>query len=361
MNSFGRRLEILRYLKDSAMSKSTEEIINHLMNREMLCHPTDARRDSANRRTVQRDLRELSDNRNSDNPYALRWSCGQQVDVSGSTIRWNIDNEHSGDFSFAKTTQETALAFVLAKKHLPYVIPLSSYNLLKGHFDRALDKIDRQSNSVQRRDLRRLVKRVEFDQRGQRLQTAASLNLETLDIIYAALADNKQLKFTYYDRSRVLHPAGVVIKSPKLYLVGKLGDKQGYTVFLIQRISDIAISVLDSKIPSGFDLKRFIERGFLQIKLDNSTQSIVLRVEHSQESNHLINDLSENQIHPQQTLVKKNGDDPHYVLTLPGPLTADLQSWILGRGRFITVLEPASARAIMIEEIRRMGSNHALL
>ncbi|MCB1614679.1 MAG: hypothetical protein KDI30_01570, partial [Pseudomonadales bacterium] len=185
LRSFKRRLEILTYIRQSRLPVETGEIIQHIQDKGLLESDSKA---TANR-MINRDLNELSDNKNSINEFGLRCTRGDR-----NSWTWWIDAIESQWHTDVKSMpQEVALALALTEKHLQKNMPTTTFRVLQNHVENAREKMLSGTDKADRKNLQRLISRVEINQRGQRLMDPSHLDMNVLNTIYEALAKNKRL------------------------------------------------------------------------------------------------------------------------------------------------------------------------
>jgi len=352
LNPFLRRVQILRWLHNcNGMPSTVKEIIEHLKRERFL----EGQSASAQLKTIQRDLVVLSDQKTKDNQLGLEWQKGES-----NELKWWIEEPGHLDFELTRIAPDDLLTTIqLAKKHLVNVMPPYAYLSLGRYFASAEKQINERLKD-KRRNLSRLIDRIHVDQRGQRLLEPRSIREDILNRIFDALEQNKQLQITYNGKAQILHPAGVIIKPPKTYLLAKHAQylEQGYRSYLIHRIEEATRMTLTSKIPSTFNLKEYVLSGESDTPLFQSTakiestatKKIVLKI-YLANSGNLFSDLKETppfsaqKISKIKTEEKGNEEGCEFcLLQFESKLTTQLEEWILGRSTFVEVLEPTSLR-----------------
>lgn len=372
ISPFLRRVQILRWLHNSnGMPTTVREIIGHLK-RERFLEDQSA---SAQLKTVQRDLIELSDQKTKDNQLGLSWQKGE-----ANELKWWIEEPGHLDFEVTKIAPDDLLTTLqLAKKHLVNVMPPYAYLALGRYFDSAERQINERLTH-KRRNLNRLIDRIHVDQRGQRLLEPRSIREEILNSIFDALEQNKQLQITYRGKQHRLHPAGLIMKPPKTYLLA-LHDKykdQDFRPYLVHRIEKVVRLGLDAEIPEDFDLKDYVLKGNSDTPLPigrvmegakdrtiegtmdeyntkNKTEDIVLKI-HLKNSGNLIADLRETPPFINQSI--QSIDAESCQLHFRSKLTTQLEEWILGRSIFVEVLEPLTLRKHFKEITSNMAKKY---
>ncbi len=369
MKTFVRRLAILDYLRASKIEKSTDEILSHLLSSDYLVGATDecdltgssSQSYSSARRTIQRDLNFLYGandvlNQEGDNDFGLEAERG-----SGKSLLWSLDPYSTLAYDFEKMPTYLALSFAMTQKHLSGIMPKNTLSEMDRFFKNADTKLQKEASKVSPQQFGRLKDSVEFYQRGQRLQ-AANYDITVLDTIYRAILKEKQLTIRYRDKTYRVHPYGVVILLPKLYLVAKkhedIDKPDEYRNFLIHKIDEIAVSTYSSSVPDSFNLKTYLDEGCMDVFIDQSDTafySLVLRFKISEASN-LIADLSENPISNDQQLIAIG--ESQFELTASVKRTIQLKNWIMGLGRVATIISPDIIRNDITSELQALVSNY---
>lgn len=369
MKTFLRRLAILDYLRSSKVQKSTDDILNHLISSDYLDaagkggRSGDSAADSsAVRRTIQRDLNFLYGandvlNEEGDNDFGLEASRG-----TGKSLLWSLDPYSTLAYDFEKMPTYLALSFAMTQKHLSDIMPKNTLAEMERFFKNADTKLQKEASKVSPQQFGRLKESVEFYQRGQRLQ-AANYDIAVLDTIYRAILKSKQLTFSYRGKSYRVHPFGVVILLPKLYLVCKkhedIEKPDEYRNFLIHKISDIDVATQASRVPESFNLKAYLDDGNMDVFIDPDDRAhyhLVLRFTIAESSN-LIADLAENPISDDQQLKQIN--ELQYELTAKVKRTIQLKNWIMGLGRVATIVSPSIIQQDILAELNALMSNYS--
>ena len=211
IDPFLRRVQILRWLhNNNGMPTTVREIIEHLKRERFL----ESQSLPAQLKSVQRDLIELSENKTVDNQLGLQWAKGE-----ANETKWWIEEPGQLNFEVTKIAPDDLLTtFQLAKKHLVNVMPPYAYAALGRYFESSERQINERLKSTHR-NIPRLVDRIHVDQRGQRLLEPRVMREDILNTIFDCLERNRQIQITYNGKTHRLHPAGIIIKPPKTYLL----------------------------------------------------------------------------------------------------------------------------------------------
>jgi len=375
MTSFLRRLSILEYLRSSRQPKSTEDILSHLINSGYL---DEEQKTSAQMRLVQRDMKFLygddpgdRSERNSDdvdNRYIQNNQDGADDEGEeentnelglickrgpGKSWLWSLDPYNQRRFDYEKMPHYMAMAFAMTKKHLSTLLPRNTLTELDIFFSRANDKLQKTANQLSNPSYIRLKEAVAFYQRGQRLQ-AADYDIEHLDSVYRAILRQKQITLMYRNKAYQLHPLGVAILLPKIYLValkdedihsGISFDNASYRHFLLHKIDSIQIEEKAAIILDGFTLQNYLEQGYMDVLIDpddNQQYSVSIMIRPKYNASNLLTDLSENPLHKNQSIIQEGENE--YLMRASLRRTIQLRNWIINLGEECEVLEPAILR-----------------
>jgi len=385
MKTFLRRLEILNYLKSQHTEIGTEKIIQHLS--ETAYIDTQESKLKSQFRLVQRDLNFLlgdevvgemseddiaeddiaededSDAQNStfDNDFGLSQKKGL-----GKSRLWRLDPYQHLSYSFEKMPAFMALALSVSQKHLKQVLPSETQQELKRIFQSAEEKLRKKDQKLSTKHYQRLTQAVEFFQRGQQLK-AAEYDVDILNSIYRAILEGKRVKITYSNRNQIkdydLHPYGVAIMLPKLYLIAKKDSdiakgEDAFRSFLIHKVSEIEISPLPNSVPDSFHLKTYLDDGHMDVLLEmKDSTRYTLKLEISvQPFSNLLSDLKESPISAKQILTQKS--DSSWLLEAEVRRTIQLKNWLLSLGSQARILSPSIIRNDLTTALDAMRSQY---
>ena len=216
------------------------------------------------------------------------------------------------------------------------------------------------------------LKRIAIAQRGQAL-VQRSVPYDVLGLISKAMLDGKCLDLRYKGRQRQLHPYGIVIRAPKIYLLA-VDDRAHSAVpppdiepahYLCVRMSEAEVSGRRNKVPADFDADKYIARGGLEVEshgeagLPKRNFTLRLRV-FDGESDNLLQDVEEFPLSRSQRIEKERGTSNH-ILTASGMRAShQLTEWIVGRLNRVEVLEPVKLREYIAEQIAATHQLYAL-
>jgi len=363
MKTFLRRLEILNFLRLRNIHIGSDEILQHLIDASYLDPSTSKAKSQF--RLIQRDLEFLLGDEieqdEFDNDFGLSIASGQ-----GKSKLWRLEPFQQLNYDFEKMPAFMALALSVSQKHLKQVLPSSTQVELKRIFLNAEEKLHKSERKLSAIHYKRLSNSVEFFQRGQRLQ-APSFDVTILDTIYHAILKGKRISFSYQTKGSLkeydLHPYGVAILLPKLYLIGKKQDANNastddFRSFLVHKISDITLSRFDNKVPESFQLKQYLDSGNMDVLLDHQDPYeylLVLQINIPSNSN-LISDIQESPISSEQNFEQIN--ETSWQLTAKVKRTIQLKNWILSLGRQAVVISPKEVRMDILNELESIRENY---
>jgi predicted DNA-binding transcriptional regulator YafY len=377
MKTFLRRLEILNFLRSQHAPVSTDAIVNHLQNTGHL----DAHQNQKKSlfRLIQRDLNFLLGDKSDDtesfnNKEQLTYDSFDEFDNdfglsvekgAGKSLLWQLSPYQKLNYDFERMPAFMALALSLSEKHLKQVLPSETQTELKNLFENAHNKLIKSEQKLSSRHYQRLSQSVEFFQRGQRLQ-AASFEPNILDTIYRAILLGKRISISYQRGETIqdydLHPYGVVIMLPKLYLVAKkqesLLEEQAFRSFLVHKINDITISQYANQVPDNFNLQQFLDAGHMDVFLsydDQESHTLVLEINTAKSSN-LIEDLKENPLSADQELIQI--DIGTWRLSTTVKRTIQLRNWLMALGNQAKIVSPKLIQDDLLEAVEAIRTHY---
>lgn len=364
MQTFLRRLEILNFLKSQHQAVGTDSIFQHLSEAGYL--DTEASKLKSHYRLIQRDLSFLlgdqePETEEYDNAFGLMTEKGLS-----KSKHWRLDPYSRVSYSFEKMPDYMALALSITQKHLKQVLPEDTQSVLKSIFQNAQQKLEKKEKSIAPKHYHRLTQAVEFFQRGQQLQ-AADFKLSHLNLIYSAILNNKRITLSYQSQGKIkeyeLHPFGVAIMLPKLYLVAKKDDDMdkgddAFRSFLIHKIENLSISTLPNRVPENFVMKTYLEQGNMDVLIDYKDPqhySLTLNLFCQARSNLLL-DLKDNPISRDQTIEKLS--DEMWQLSASTRRTVQLRNWLLSLGPQAKVMSPAIIQQDLVNHIDMIRAHY---
>ena len=359
------QFSLLNYLKGSRGPSSVREMLSYLHNNtnwgraQLVSGPDD--KGLRNLQNWLRDIRESAE-------------FGQQID-------WQKDPDNRKQFRYLSRLPvvgnpempiEEACTVLMAEKLLDVLLPADFYDAsLQDLFRSArqvLEKYEKRPKHAKRL-VSEYLKRIAIVQRGQDL-VQREIPYDVLGVISRAMLDGMCVSLRYKGRKRLLHPYGIVLRGPKIYLLAVDDHAQSVVPphdlhpahFLCVRMSDAAVSDQRNQVPVGFDADQYIARGGLEAVSHEEAGlpargfTLKLRI-YDGASDNLLQDLEEFPLSKSQSIRKERGTGNH-ILTAPGIRAShQLTEWILGRLDRVEVLAPVKLRTYIAEQVAAV---HAL-
>ncbi len=366
MDTFLRRLEILNYLRRHREPVATDTLLQHLIDAGYL--DQSVRQSRSQQRLIQRDLQFLlgdydAEEQSYSNEFGLQVSRG-----TGKSQLWQLDPYQLIHYDFERMPAYMALTLRIAERHLTPILPTGTRAELQHVFDQAEQKLAASQQKISSQQYQRLTRAVEFFQRGQRLQ-AAEFDTRVLDRIYQAILLGKRLDITYRSAAGLkryaLHPYGIAIMLPKLYLVAtkhddaRAADAQGqFRSFLLHKIEDATVSAHNNTVPADFTMKDYLDAGNMDVLIDQKdTRSYALILDLNVPDDHsLLSDLRDSPISPLQQLEKQASS--LWQLRAEVRRTIQLRNWLLSLGSLAHIQAPAEIRSDLLAWLDAMRARY---
>ncbi|MFP4606323.1 MAG: helix-turn-helix transcriptional regulator [Thiohalospira sp.] len=289
------------------------------------------------RRTVQRDLNALS----------TLFPLVSEEDGSGQLWGWM---EGAPVLDLPGLSPASALAFRLAELHLRPILAPEAVDALEPHFQAARQVLTETDSR-----LARWPDRVRVLPRNQRL-LPPSVNREAWSTLCTALMAGRQVRATYYARSRGgepkeyrLHPLGLVVRDEVTYLVATANDYDDILLMALHRFGDVTERPEPATPPPDFDLDDWIDAD-QGPDLPEHAEPIRLEARFRDET---AVHLYETPLSPDQELTPEG--DGWTRLTATVAETAQLRWWILGFGANAQVCAQDDLRNRLAVEVRKMA------
>src|SRR5690554_221943 len=384
LETFFRRLEILRYLAESPQPRNEPDIRKHLEQSSAfnIADPDKVMTDEAKKKSVGRDLKDLweSSCHNEEacehrdllpiqNTFIVRSGSAKQGYVYSLQPEARADGSSRGPAHIpGRPGIPEALALSMARRFLLDFIPTDRHEALLATWRHANEVLDSRSQRGQE-DWQQLLKRIAIYQRGQRL-IEPGYNDDFSNVLYHAIATGKCVEGRYQsmpgvEKTVLLHPYGVVFRLPKIYALAKPDDRQDGPLrqYLLNRFTDLQLSEQANRVPDDFEVMPWLQRGGMDIlalpssdsassadsKSDDSNNDnvdVLLRIYSAKpkQIDNLIRDLQESRLADDQVGPQLD-DEGHWQMCLPQTrVTFQLIEWILGRGDRVEVLQPQALR-----------------
>lgn len=315
--------------------KSTEEIHRILVEQT---------REAVSKRTVERDLKALSED------FDITYRS------EGKTYYWSWENVPQ--MWLPGLTPEQALAFYMVEQNLRSLLPEATLQSLTPFFRAAADKLDAMPASV-----RPWKKKFRLIDSAQMLNPA-SLSAGVARAVREALLDDKSLRITYHDRSgkqefqATILPLALTQRGVELYLIYlNLEEKGSPPRFIpMQRIQAARQSLETPAAPATFDLDVYLLYGHLgfghtySIPVGKTLDLVAVFSRKTAER------LAETKLDAGQVLVAR--DDGRTTLTAEVKFSGQFLWWLLSYGANVEVLEPPELRELIAETLKAAAAQY---
>ena len=286
-------------------------------------------------RTVQRDLRELSE------VFPL-------VAIEGKPISWRWD-KNAMSFDVPGMDQAAAMTLKMVGDYIQRLLPTSCSESLAPNLKRAHAIL----NELGHGSFADWPDKVRVIPRSQPL-LPPPIDRDILDLVYQALFKDQQFMATYRKKGSgeiteyLVNPLGLVVSEPILYLVVTLWDYPDIRLLALHRFTSVTLTDYALRRPKGFSLDQYIDSGAIGFASTGSKTILLEALFEPFAAEH----LRESPLSLDQTLVEQDGD----ILVRAKVLdTQQLRWWLLGFGDAVEVLGPQSLRA----EFAEISSNMA--
>ncbi len=291
------------------------------------------------RRSIQRTLETLSqqfldlrcDDRSK--PYGWCWDRqGSLLEVPGMSL-------------------DTAVTYQLLERHLVHIMPRSTIESLRPHFNRAQEVLAAQPDAR----MSRWARKVRVEPRGQPLRVP-NVKEPVLRAVYEALLEEKRLEVRYRKRGEEklrdyeISPLGLVLREGHLVLVAAFWDYDDANQMLLHRMQHAEVTARRIHRPRGFDLDDYVASGALGFKKGEPIR-LRLRVDPR-----LAVSLAESPLGADQAL--SESDDGWSKLTATVADTVVLRTWLRGHGSLVEVLAPKALRREMAAEAEATAARY---
>jgi predicted DNA-binding transcriptional regulator YafY len=282
------------------------------------------------RRSIQRTLESLSqqflDLRRDDStkPYGWCWDRkGPLLEVPGMSL-------------------DTAVTYQLLERHLVHIMPRSTIESLRPHFNRAREVLAQQPDAK----MTRWARKVRVEHQGQP-RLVPNVKEAVLRNVSEALLEERRLEVRYRKRGEPdlrdyeVSPLGLVLRDGHLILVAAFWDYDDANQMLLHRMA--GAEVLERRIhrPKGFDLDAYIAEGELGFRKGGPLE-LRLRIDER-----LVVPFEEAPLSADQVI---SGSGAWRKVTATVTDTVALRTWLRGHGAMVEVLGPKTLRAELAAE-----------
>jgi predicted DNA-binding transcriptional regulator YafY len=326
-----RQWHMLRMVPRAPMKISAKELC------ERLC-AADFR---VTERTVQRDLKELSD------VFPI------VVDSRDKPYGWSWLREASS-FDLPGLTVPEALTLTMVEQHLRHHLPPITVDALRPHFSSAARTLSAVDDSAPSRAWLDKVRSVP----PQQPLLPPRIDEECQRQVYLALMQDRQLKLHYRKRDAgqptvygAVHPLAVVQRGGLVYLVCMFDRYDDVRTIALHRMQQAEVLYEPARRKPGFDIDAYIASGQFGVITGDpvNLRAVFSRVagEH----------LYETPLSADQVLTSAADGRLHLAATVPN--TRALVWWLLGFGDGVVIEEPASLREELAGIAQRMAAAYA--
>jgi len=281
---------------------------------------------AVSKRTVERDLAELSE------VFPLA------ADERNKPFGWSWQKD-APQFSVPGMSPLQALVLNLAHSHMESLLPAHLLKPLEPYFRQANATLER---SLGKSGLRAWNKRVAVVQPTQPL-LLPKVNGKALSVVHAALAEERQIEIRYRSRAAEktmtyrVHPLGLVYRGVLGYLVCTVADYEDPRMLALHRIESAKALDVAARTPAGFDLQMYARSGAFGF-MDNGPIQLVLHMEAPAAAH-----LCETPMSADQVIVD---DTREGWVTVAATVrdTSELRWWLLGFADQVEVTAPVSVR-----------------
>lgn len=188
--------------------------------------------------------------------------------------RWSVLRD-APQCNFPALDMPTALAFLLAERHLSHLLPPGVQKLLKPHFDLARSQLQEGGSG-----LTRWANRVRVLPNGKAL-IPARIAEPVWGAVANALMQNRQLRVTYRSRAKdeekhfCMHPAGLVSRHAISHLIATVDGHSELRQFAVHRILSAELLSEEAKVPNDFYLDRYIAQGAFSRQQNEETTTLI--------------------------------------------------------------------------------------
>jgi predicted DNA-binding transcriptional regulator YafY len=326
-----RQWHMLRMVPRAPMKISAKELC------ERLC-AADFR---VTERTVQRDLKELSD------VFPI------VVDSRDKPYGWSWLREASS-FDLPGLTVPEALTLTMVEQHLRHHLPPITVDALRPHFSSAARTLSAVDDSAPSRAWLDKVRSVP----PQQPLLPPRIDEECQRLVYLALMQDRQLKLHYRKRDAeqptvygAVHPLAVVQRGGLVYLVCMFDRYDDVRTIALHRMQKAEVLYEPARKKAGFDIDAYIASGQFGVI---AGEPVNLRAVFTRTSGE---HLYETPLSADQVLTSDADGRLHLAATVPN--TRALVWWLLGFGDGVVIQEPASLRDELAGIAHRMAAAYA--
>lgn len=287
------------------------------------------------RRTVERDLNELSAT------FGLT-----VVNPDSKPLRWMWSRDRLPELGTLNVSD--ALSLCIAAEMLRSLLPQSMLKALNSKIEQAQRTLSAMESS---HPISRWRNKVRFVPATQQLLTPA-INEAVLVTLQDALIHERQLQVSYRAfnatkaKQLTLNPLALIVRGPVPYLIATADPYNEPLSFAIHRMRNPkAVETCRRLPPNGFDIDAFIASGRADF---GTAEPIKLR---ASITNELAQYLAETPLAKDQKISATNNPD-QWTLTATVPDTWQLEMWILSQAEHMRVLAPKDLKTLIHNRLK---------
>ncbi len=297
-----------------------------------LCHLLKDAGFEVSKRTVERDLQELSCifpliSDESGRTYLWRWMDNASIDIPGVSIA-------------------EAISLRMVEGTIKTVLPKLLLRSIEPKFQQARSKIAALSVSNPSASL---IDKIAVVSPTLPMLQPQSIP-EVVDSIQQALVYDKQLQASYFalhnntEKNHLLNPLGLVQRGHITYLVATISPYTDVRLFALHRFKTATLLDAESQKPDGFSLSEYLATGALQFSNGNS-----IKLE-AKINAYMAALLTESPL--SEDMVIQAGSEGRFTLKATVPSGWQLEWWLLSHCTSVEVISPAELRERLRQKLR---------
>lgn len=297
-----------------------------------LCHLLKDAGFEVSKRTVERDLQELSCifpliSDESGRTYLWRWMDNASIDIPGLSIA-------------------EAISLQMVEGTIRTLLPKQLLHSLEPKFLQARSKISALSASNPSASL---IDKIAVVSPTLPMLQPQSIP-EVVDSIQQALVYDKQLQASYFalhnntEKNHLLNPLGLVQRGHITYLVATISPYTDVRLFALHRFKTATLLDAESQKPDGFSLSEYLATGALQFSNGNS-----IKLE-AKINAYMAALLTESPL--SEDMVIQAGSEGRFTLKATVPGGWQLEWWLLSHCTSVEVTSPAELRERLRQKLR---------
>ncbi|MFS1424372.1 helix-turn-helix transcriptional regulator [Shewanella sp. 10N.286.48.B5] len=276
------------------------------------------------RRTVERDLMELT------NIFGLTFGD------SPEGYKWSFSYDSPYQF-IPSIGIEEALSLKMVQTHLHNFLPSQTFEKLSALFIKS-DHILRQKSSLAQWP--NLIKEI-----------PSSLSFKPINVdqvvinnIYTALLEQKCLEIRYHKKNKFyrIKPVGILVRDCKLVLVCQYEGYENLRNLLVHRIHEAIVT--NEKHQLSIDLQSYINKQAVAVSLSKKNIKLVIEVK-----GYVKGLLTENTLTESQKLTHLN--DTWARVQADVPYNLELENWLQSQIQHIKIIAPISIKERIIKKL----------